>query len=247
MPEPRGPLLQKKEEAESGGVGPKPTPAPPKSAVDNVMETVTGRNSLGKALNLVNPLRGNLVNIPVKAWEMTKSYEENAARQLEEGNPGKQEVVAAGSVGQVPSTVPPRGGTSEWNVKTLPNDPKAKTGKASGMRLVGRLVPDAPPEEAARRAVLEEKMLQKSIMEGYAHFKFGQVAQSTHENLAFLFANDADEAMRMVREEFPRFMESEKKFQKELDDIRTLRVNPYNYLQTAGKGGRAGESFGHNG
>jgi len=123
----------------------------------------------------------------------------------------------------------------------LGDDPVNKAaGVGSRSRIKGVIEPGNTAQEAVDMAAAQARIRQSEKMIGFAYGQAGKVSQQWHRNMADLFATDSDEVYRMIREEFPKFKEAQRKLQDDLEDIRSLRVNPYQYLQTAGRGGRAG-------
>jgi len=210
-------------------VGPQPKQ---ETLGEALKKTVTGRNRAGHIL-ATDPqslLTKELGIQGYNAYEKLQEVTTAPPPQLEEADTSR--------VGTDPAI--PGSGRSDLDEDQILKDTPVTKGGKGPMRLVGRRVPAAPLYDQIRQGQIEELLLRKTQMEGFAQLSADMVTQRTHENMAFIFENDREEAIRIVTEEFPKLRAAQKKIQQELEDIRTLRVNPYNYLQTAGKGGRAG-------
>ena len=122
--------------------------------------------------------------------------------------------------------------------------PKLKGGKNQPPAVLkGVLEPGQTEQEQATIDYAQERIRQGDIMTGLAFLQAGKVSQKAHEDMAYLAANNSLAVSQMVNEEFPKFKAASEKLQAELEDIRSLRVNPYQYLQDAGRGGRAGAAL----
>ena len=150
----------------------------------------------------------------------------------------QEEVAQPNTLGQ---DRPPAGSSPMGNEVPLPNIPKQATGPSrSKSRLMGERTPGQTQQEKEQGQYDDARVQQYHAMVGMAHLNAGKAVQSVHQKFAHIAATDSAAVARLVTDEFPKFKEASKKLQEDLEDIRTLRVNPYQYLQAAGKGGRAG-------
>lgn len=118
-------------------------------------------------------------------------------------------------------------------------DNKKKGAPAAHAYLTGQTSPQLSAEEQQAQAFAQEQLFLADQQAGYAFLQARRATQRELQAFAYLSAENAEAVGDLVNNRFPEFYKKQEKLEKELDDIRTMRVNPYNYLQQAGVGGRA--------
>jgi hypothetical protein len=98
--------------------------------------------------------------------------------------------------------------------------------------------PSAEEYDANRKA--QEQIDAVTHMQGMAFLQANLFAQKELEGFAYIAANDAAATRKLVVENFTEYQKRVNQLDKELDDIRSMRVNPYQYLNRSGVGGRVG-------
>jgi hypothetical protein len=116
---------------------------------------------------------------------------------------------------------------------------KMNKGPGANAFLVGQMEPQLGAEDQALKQFAEQQVQAAEAMQGYAFLKANYATQRELEAWAELAASNAVAVGEMVNKRFPEFHKRLKEFDDELDQIRTMQVNPYQYLQQAGVGGRA--------
>ena len=125
-------------------------------------------------------------------------------------------------------------------IKRLPAyEQKAGKQKAPAM-YSATITPGMTPEEAQQTQDLQQQEWLLRYNAGLATMKAGVVKQEALKDFAFVAQESAEALANLVDNEFPKYHKKLQEFEKELDDISSMRVNPYRYLQRANAGGRAG-------
>lgn len=128
------------------------------------------------------------------------------------------------------------GGGVQPHARPLPQGKKDGT----GYTLVGTLEPGATPEEKQLQEEAQAQILEHKKYLFLVAAKQAKISQAELQGFGELAATNAVSVARIVDEELPKYTAKMRELYDELDAIKTLRVNPYQYLQQAGAGGRAG-------
>ena len=148
-----------------------------------------------------------------------------------------EEPVGAGETAAAPA------GQAGIDTKNLRKAPPAPGAPPSMFTAKGTVVPPRPEAEAQRVAEAQRRIFLSEQARSIAELEAMGVSEAALTDYANIGEMDAIEARRLHQEHFAQAKQRMDDLYREVDDARSLRVNPYNWHESIGRGGRVAAAF----
>jgi len=125
--------------------------------------------------------------------------------------------------------------TTTQNVKPPKQDPLGK--------IVGRITPRPPPAAKPLLSDIRQFHIQKLKAESAVRFKEGKALAQSHLELNWLLENETEIAQQLNDIYFKRWDIENESIKRDIEFARAMKVNPDNYMQSIGRGGRVASVF----
>lgn len=119
-----------------------------------------------------------------------------------------------------------------------PKEKKEPKGPKAPITAIGTAAPGLPPEQAALLAIGQRAQRDAIRAQGLAQLQAGQASVEAQRDFEQIAVDDANAMFQLVETEFPKFRAAQDQLNKDIDDARQMKVNPYNFMQSVGRAGR---------
>lgn len=179
----------------------------------------------------LNPERDPLVTQEIIRNQLTQQPEAEApAETVVEPQVGAGEAIAGGGIAF--------GG--DPRLEGLVQEPKKRTGP---FRAEGTIAPQLSPENQQLLALSQDRINQANFLSSAAELQAMGVAQKEMAMHARVNELSAKHAADLAANHFPRARQRIQDLESQVDEARALRVNPYNWHESIGRGGRVAAAF----
>ena len=116
-----------------------------------------------------------------------------------------------------------------------PQKPKQQKGP---FQAVGKVSPGLPPVQAAVLRAAQERQRDALRARGLAELGFGVESANAQRTFEEIARKDFEAMREVVENDLPRWKAAREQLNRDVDEARQMRVNPYNFMQSVGRAGR---------
>ena len=124
----------------------------------------------------------------------------------------------------------------------IPGPKKTKAGE-SPWNVTATVEGGVSPDVLYAKAAREKRIADAETLDHLNQMRASGASEQQMMQWAQVNDDDAEIASTMAREHFPRMRDKVRQLQQDVDDARSLKVNPYNWHESIGRGGRVAAAF----
>lgn len=121
--------------------------------------------------------------------------------------------------------------------------PKQEAAPKLPWRATATLEGGVSPDVAYAQGALEKRINDKQVLQHLVDMRASGASEAQMLQWAQANEQDAESAQMMAREHFPRMREKVRQLQKDVDDARSLKIDPFHWHKSIGRGGRVAAAF----